>query len=230
METLTRLRHLLAPAVGALVLVVALFALDLGPVLALVLGGLVWAGTALTLMPKKRFGSLDKAQGLVYGADMIRGELESALARTASIRRLAARLDWPNIGDRLGRIAASAEAIINDVERNPGDYRRMRKALTHYLAHVETIAERLAYMAESGALDTETRRRSEKTLVGVEQVFVDYTRRMVQDEAHDLDARISLLEQEIRAEGVLPPGEGAARRDPLTPPPLPGRPGQGGQR
>ena len=225
MSALTRMRHLLAPALGAVVLVVALFGLDLGPVMAVILGALVWGGAALTLMPRRRFGGLAKAQGLVYDAEMIRGELEAAVARVASIRRLGSTLALPGISDQLGRITASAEAIINDVERSPADYRRMRKALTHYLGHVETIAERVAYMHGTGALDRDTRQRTERTLSGVEQVFVDYTRRMVQDEAHDLDARIALLEQEIRAEGVVPRGSGD------TPPAAPGtgRRRQGGK-
>ena len=226
MKTLTRLRHVLAPGLGALVLVAALFALDLGPVMAIVLGLLVWGGTALTLMPRRRFGGLAKADGLVYDSEMIRKELEATVVRVASIRRLGARLASPPITDRLNRITASAESIIDDVERNPADYRRMRKALTHYLAHVETITERLVYMAGTGTLDPETRSRTEQTLAGVEQVFVDYTRRMVQDEAQDLDARIALLEQEIRAEGVLPPNGPTARG--IRPGPV--RSGQGEDR
>lgn len=212
MAALTRLRHALAPALGAAVLVTAFIALDLGLIMAALLGAMVWGGIALTLMPRRRFGSLAKAQGLVYDPEIIRTELEAAVARVASIRRLGAGLALPAITEPLARITASAEKIIDDVERNPSDYRRMRKALTHYLSHVETIIERVGYMSGTGGLDPETRQRTERTLAGVEQVFVDYTRRMVQDEAHDLDARIALLEQEIQAEGVLPPAQSIDRK------------------
>ncbi len=212
MDPIYRLRHVIAPTLGAATILVALFGLGIVPTVAIALGALVWAGAALMLVPRRRFRSLLKAGDLGYDAALARRELETAAGRVRTLRRLGDRLDRldrPAMTVSLARITASAEAIMRDLERSPRDYRRMRKPLTHYLAHVETIAERYAYMrAAAGPVDPATTQRIERTLADLERVFEDYTRRAVEDEAFDLDSRILLLEQEIKAEGVTGTGPG----------------------
>lgn len=215
MDRIVSLRHAIAPILGAAVIVIALFGLDIVPTVAIVLGALVWAGTALLLSPRQRFKHLLKLDDLKYDAAAMRGELETAVGRIANLRRMAERMGRPALTGSLTRIADSADAMIADLERNPRDYRRMRKPLTHYLLHAETIAERFLYMQQTRTVDADLLRRTESTLGDLDRVFEDYKRRMVQDEAHDLDARIALLEQEIKAEG-LPP---EPRREPPPEPP-----------
>jgi hypothetical protein len=207
LDALTRYRHVIAPGLGAAVVVTAVFGLDTGPTFAILLGALVWAGAALMLVPSRPFARLLKRQGIGYDPQMLAGELEQAQGRIRAIRKVKDRLDAPVIGASLDRIASSAAAIIADLQRNPSDYRRMRKALMHYLAHAEIIAERFAYMHSLGAVRPETVRRTEHTLADLEKVFIEYNRRMFEDEEADMDARIALLEQEIRTEGIEGVGE-----------------------
>jgi len=61
-------------------------------------------------------------------------------------------------------------------------------------------------MAAAGPVDPATAQRIEHTLADLERVFEEYNRRAIEDEAFDLDSRILLLEQEIKAEGVSGPG------------------------
>jgi hypothetical protein len=204
MDRIVSLRHAIAPGLGAATIVVALFVLDVVPTVSIALGALVWVGTALMLSPRQRFKSLLKLENLKYDAGAMRAELETALGRIANLRRMAERMGRPSMAGSLMRIAESADAIINDLERNPRDYRRMRKPLAHYLGHAETIAERFLYMQETRTVGLDLLNRTEATLADLDRVFEEYKRRMVQDEAHDLDARIALLEQEIRNEGLPP--------------------------
>jgi hypothetical protein len=225
MDRIVRLRHAIAPGLGAATIVVALFGLDVVPTVSIVLGALVWAGTALLLSPRQRFKKLLSLDDLKYDATAMRAELETALGRIASVRRMAEKMGRPAIAGSLARIADSAEAIVDDLERNPRDYRRMRKPLTHYLKHAETIAERFLYMQRTRTVDPELLRRTESTLGDLDRVFAEYKRRMVQDEAYDLDARIALLEQEIRTEGLPPdPAGPPPAPQPPPPPPSPRRP------
>ena len=204
MDRIINLRHVIAPSLGAATIVVALFGLGVVPTVSIVLGVLVWVGVALMLSPRQRFKHILKLDDLKYDATAMRAELETAVGRIATLRRLGGRMGRPGLTGSLGRIADSADAIINDLERNPRDYRRLRKPLTHYLAHAETIAERFHYMQQTRTVDLDLLRRTESTLADLDRVFEEYKRRMVQDEAYDLDARIALLEQEIRREGLPP--------------------------
>ena len=214
MDRIIRLRHVIAPSLGAATIVVALFALDVVPTVSILLGVLVWVGAALMLSPRQRFKHFLKLNDLKYDATAMRAELETAVGRIGRLRRLAESLGRPSLTGCLNRIADAADAIINDLERNPRDYRRLRKPLTHYLAHAETIAERFHYMQQTRTVDLDLLRRTEGTLADLDRVFEEYKRRMVQDEAHDLDARIALLEQEIRSEGLPPmPPPDAKRGD-----------------
>ena len=213
MDRITRLRHAIAPSLGAATIVIALFGLGVVPTVSIMLGVLVWVGVALMLSPRQRFKHILKSDDLKYDATAMRAELETAVGRIANLRRLAERLGRPSLTGSLNRIADSADAIINDLERNPRDYRRLRKPLTHYVRHAETIAERFHYMQQTRTVDLDLLRRTESTLADLDRVFEEYKRRMVQDEVYDLDARIALLEQEIRSEGLPPEPPPDARRD-----------------
>ena len=57
-------------------------------------------------------------------------------------------------------------------------------------------------MRATAPIGAEIKDRVERTLGDLQQVFLEYNRRMVEDEAYDLDARLALLEQQIAGEGI----------------------------
>ena len=209
-QSLTKRRHIIAPIAGAITLAAATFLLQIDPIFAVVLGGLVWGGTTLVLAPTDPFKRITATEGLGFDPKFVSQELEKASGLIQRIRKMRESMRVSPIGDSIGRICQSAEAIIDDLARNPRDYRRMRKPLVQYLPHVETIVERFNYMEDGHAMDEETRRRTEEMLRDLERVFMEYNRRMMKDEAHDLDARIALLETAIDSEGI--DGVGGTRR------------------
>ena len=120
MDRIVRLRHAIAPSLGAAVIVIALFVLNIVPTVAILLGALVWAGTALLLSPRQRFKSLLKLDDLKYDAGAMRSELETAVGRIASLRRMSEKLGRPSLTGSLVRIADSADALIAlDAEVDP---------------------------------------------------------------------------------------------------------------
>ena len=208
-------RHVIAPilGIGVIGLVAGLTGLttlaQIG--FAVVLGGVVWIGAELVLAPSDPFAALKRAKAVGdVNTSFIARELEQANGRVARIRKARHGLKVSTLGNSVGRICDSAEAIIGDVTRNPKDFRRMRKPLAHYLDHVETIVDRYAYLASLGPVESATHRRIADTVTDLERVFVEYQRRMVEDETGDIDARLELLEREIEAEGIARTGRRGA--------------------
>ena len=135
--------------------------------------------------------------------EAIRDEVLAAEARVKTVRGLALRQGLTPVRAPLQQIAEHAKAIIADVRRSPGDYRRLRKALHHYLAHVETIAERLDYVTKTGTAESEMIERGKTTLTDLVAVFAGYREKATEDEKFDIDARMTLLEQEIQGRAAV---------------------------
>lgn len=202
-----RHRHIIAPSLGAgtVLLASAVLGPGLFPVL---IGGLVWAGTYFLLKPDDPYTELRKAAAdLSVDGQAIAEELGRVNARIDRLVAIVRKLDrlGPSavpVRASLVRIVEIAQVIVDDVVRTPADFPRMRKALVHYLGHVETVADRYAYMMDVGVADADVQLRLKRGLADLELLFKDYKRRMVDDEVFDLDARLTLLEQEIASEGI----------------------------
>ena len=206
-----RVRHIVALALGAAAMGLGVLALDVQPLVSAVVGVLVYGGTLLLTMPGNSFKSLTRRKDLGYAPEFVIAELQQARDRIQSIRKIRSRIQMFTIAESIGAIADSADAMVADLTRDPGDYRRLRKALAHYLPHVEIIAERYADLMEAGSMNADIRGRAEQTLADMQRLFVEYQRRMMADDTFDLDARISLLEQEVKREGVARSETGASR-------------------
>jgi hypothetical protein len=196
------LRHILAPLAGAAAIVAILVAFDIpmstrAPV-AVAVGLLVWGGAYFLLKPKAPKTGVLQA---VLDANT-RAELAEAEGRARTIRDVAGKISIEPVAVSLVRIAEYADTIIGDVRRDPKDYPRLRKPLAHYLKHVDSIADRLLYISRVGRAADDIVQRAVITLKDLELVFLEYNRRMIEDEAFDLDARMALLETEISMEGI----------------------------
>ena len=195
-------RHGVPLLLGAATVAMSWQGLAMGATVSLGLGALVWLGGALVLNPPRLLDKTSEARSIPIEQPMFKKEVEDAVRRIARLRMLRERVDSEPLRDSLEAIADSATVMISDLRRNPSDYRRLRKALNHYLRHVEIVTERYAYMRATAPVGSEIKDRVERTLGDLQQVFLEYNRRMVEDEAYDLDARLALLEQQIAGEGI----------------------------
>ena len=205
MRSSDRARKVLAPLLGLAVGGGIIWALGwwwLAVPAALVVTGTLW----VMLAPEGAFDPRRRRRAAALDGlpPSFRDEIQAAGTRIAAVRALAYRFGTDPLRETLLEIAEHARAILDDVERAPQDYRRMRKALTHYLRHVETIAERLSYIARQdgtdGATNEEAMARSRTTLAELVPVFRHYRETSLEDETFDIDSRLTLLEQEIRGE------------------------------
>ena len=162
-------------------------------------GVAVWFVAGLLFNLPKPGAAAARTSGL---SPQFAAELDQARQRIKSTRALAWRPGMDAVREPIDRITETARAIVADIERTPADYMRLRKALTHYLAHVETIADRLAYLYKSQSADQATVERARTTLGELETVFAAYRERAFDDERFDLDTRLELLERDIGGERI----------------------------
>ncbi len=203
MSAVERSRKIIAPVIGLAVGAAIVWTVGwwwLAVPAALLVAAALWVMLAPEGTFDPRRAKTDAA--LAGMPEMFREEIRDAGERIKALRTLAYRFGTDPLRDTLLTITEHARAILDDVEHAPKDYPRMRKALTHYLKHVETIAGRLDYMARQGASDEAALTRSRATMGDLAAVFQRYRDRMLEDEAFDIDSRLTLLEQEIGAEQV----------------------------
>jgi hypothetical protein len=206
-QRLKEWRHVIAPAAGAVVILAVTFAAPGQLLMALVAGGLTWAGSALLLSPANPFARLRGRSDLAIDAAAMEAELTLAQARIETIAAAAEPLSDEVLQGALMQITGIASTILDEVNHQPAGYPQVRKALVHYLAHTAAIAEGVARLDERDG-GSGTRERARQTLPRLAQVFAQYRDRALERDVFDIETRISVLEQELQ-QVALPPGKKA---------------------
>ncbi len=133
-----------------------------------------------------------------------RRDMRSAVANVGKLRRWADIFDGHVLQGILSRIADLADATIQEVSRDPGDFPRVRKALVHYLGHVVAVLDQLATI-HVGTGREEHLNRAAGTLERLLPIFESYRSKAFENDAIQLDARLDMLDQEIVAHGRSTP-------------------------
>lgn len=128
------------------------------------------------------------------------GELDRAKQQIATLRRIAYAPMLEPLRESLLGISDTARQIVADVTRRPADYPKVRRLLTHYLGHVEGIADRLDHMRKNGPVDAGAMERSAAMLGELRTVFEQYRQDKAAEAVSDIDARLSVLEIDLEVE------------------------------
>jgi 5-bromo-4-chloroindolyl phosphate hydrolysis protein len=126
--------------------------------------------------------------------------LMAARDRIEALRRAAAALPAAR-ESRVLALADTADRILERVEADPGDLRRVDRFLRRDLAAAADVAERYATI-DAGALEAgrsaELSRKFDSALTDLERVFEKHHARTYDDELFELEARLELLESQGR--------------------------------
>lgn len=189
-----------------------------GLVIALATGFTAWAGAGHSLPIALAFGTgAFAAFALLYGldprrspgvaqhstgnAERIAAALQQAEQQILSIDQARGRIDQPELEQRLYRITARARDILTEIAHDPGDFRRARKFLNTYLDGAQRVIAGYARAHASGHSDT-LEDNFRRVLVTIEEVFEQQYQRLLQNDLHDLDVQMEVLETQLRREGL----------------------------
>jgi 5-bromo-4-chloroindolyl phosphate hydrolysis protein len=172
------------------------------PVASLVLALGTYLGVFLAL--PRRSSLADRLRLSLQDAEVTPEEAARALMaardRIEALRRAAAALRAER-ASRVLALADTADRILERVEADPGDLRRVGRFLRRDLAAAADIAERYA-MIDAAALEhgrsEELRRKFDAALNDLERVFEKHHARTYDDELFELEARLELLESQGR--------------------------------
>jgi len=189
-----------------------------GLVIALATAFTAWAGVGHSLPIALAFGAgAFAAFALLYGLDPRRSSsvtdtspgntervtaaLQQAEQQILTIDHARSQINQPELNQRLDRITALARDILAEIANDPRDFRRARKFLNTYLDGAQRVIAGYARAHVSGHSDTlEDNFRS--VLVTIEEVFEQQYQRLLQNDLHDLDVQMEVLETQLRREGL----------------------------
>ncbi len=154
---------------------------------------------------------------LTFGPDPLRAKgiaglegeaLDDAVAKIENGRRLIAEmraavdpLRDPELRARVGRLAGEAEALLDEVARDPTDVRRARRLLSVYLVGARDAAVKYAQTVERGR-DEEARAAYLALLDDLEGHVARSRKALTADERTALDVEIEVLRDRLKMEGV----------------------------
>ncbi len=128
--------------------------------------------------------------------------LEEARAKVRAIETQARGLHSRELKERLARITRSAEAVLAQIEKDPGDLRRRaRRFLVTYLDGTRDVVS--GYRAQQQDLaDTPLADNFRHVLETVERVFEEQREILKRNESLDLEVQIEVLKTQLEREGV----------------------------
>ncbi len=127
--------------------------------------------------------------------------LEEARAKVRAIETQARGLHSRELKERLARIIRSADAVLAQIEKDPGDLRRARRFLVTYLDGTRDVVGK--YRAQQQDLaDTPLADNFRHVLETVERVFEEQRDILKRNESLDLEVQIEVLKTQLEREGV----------------------------
>jgi uncharacterized membrane protein YccC len=136
---------------------------------------------------ERNLGRLEAASGVVGG--VARFDAANAAAGKAAI----------------DKAASAVRAVIDDVKRDPKDFRHARRFLAAYLESAVRIAETYAEIMSRGVHEGEAARAAKKSEAALETFAAAFDKlrtRLLEDDAMELGAEIETLERTLEAEGL----------------------------
>ncbi|MEO1090361.1 MAG: 5-bromo-4-chloroindolyl phosphate hydrolysis family protein [Pseudomonadota bacterium] len=193
-----------AAAVGVGFAVIGLLATGSGLVTSLLVGAAGAASCVLTYgLDPKTAKMLDASTAKRTGmqTEQVLKALEEAETKLADIRHSANGLANRELKGRIERIIDRANAVLDEIERDPKDLSRARRFLNTYLDGTRNVIK--GYVARQDDFsETELAQNFKNVLATIEKVFDEQVEHLKKDEALDLDVAIDVLHTQLTKEGV----------------------------
>lgn len=134
----------------------------------------------------------------IKGGPAVKAAFADALPALARIERVVETTPKNSVRDRFERIAETGRAIIVDVEEDPGHLAAVSRLLTYYLPRTADLADAYTQLREKNADAGPRRAAMDDVLIKLEDAFVHYADRLVDDDMKGVDIDIRLLNEALK--------------------------------
>jgi 5-bromo-4-chloroindolyl phosphate hydrolysis protein len=181
-------------------------------------GGVIAVGAGLTAMIAGHNLAIGICFGLAallgfyltYGFDRrlklssnkdVASALEDAYLKLEKLDAAGDDIGSRDMRERLGRIIAWGERILDRIGDDPEDFRRARKFLNVYLDGAQQVTEKFAKAQDAGK-SAELEENFRTLLADMETVCEEQYEHLLDDDLVDLDVQIEVLTTRLKREGV----------------------------
>jgi hypothetical protein len=165
------------------------------------------SGTLPTPPPLRQLGGERRA--LPKGVDASVAELISAAHdEVDGIMVAAESIVKPDVRDRVARLCATAQRILDELRKEPRQIEMARAFLTYYLETAHRIVRGYADLSRRGVDSADvaaTLARAEASLEAIQQTFDRQLASLLEHDVIDLDSEVALLEKTVQMDNLLSP-------------------------
>ncbi|OEO32859.1 5-bromo-4-chloroindolyl phosphate hydrolase [Devosia insulae DS-56] len=166
--------------------------------IAVIIGGLVFAGLVFLLTPRQLFDGVDektigKGQ-LAYARDLL---IEAAAPRQ-QLELAAEAIDDPEVRLRARHLAEISADVVGKVEANPASATAVRRFLSYYLPRAAEIADGYRLLEQKRNPDTQRLTEINAVMIKLEDAFVHYADGLVDAELGTLDVDLKLIQASLK--------------------------------
>ncbi len=197
------LRWIISAAISTGVFSLLFIMVDAGALISLILGGTAFAGGALLLSPEKLdpvFEALAKENGI--SPSQLRKILKNGKAKVKTLRDSAADIKDQPIKSEIIKIAATAEKIFQDFERDPKDIKAARQFITYYLDAAINVINQYSDLSENAPDKKVFQVKVTDLLKTIGKSFDTQLKKLYEDDFLNLDVEMKVLEKTIKSEGL----------------------------
>ncbi len=132
--------------------------------------------------------------------------IREAQTQVDEIAAAAESIEKPQIRHKIALLCRTAEDILAELRKDPGQVSLARPFLSYYLEAAHRIVRGYADLAHRG-LDTEdalsTMARAEASLASIQRAFDGQLAALLQHQVLDLDSEIALLEKTVQMDSIM---------------------------
>ncbi len=159
------------------------------------------AFTVLTLRRRKQIAELPPAPTIKVRADELAKKLDQCRDTLLSQQK---KIRNETVSAAAGSMTRTMDLIADELERDPKDRNKVRKLANHYTAMITGLVDKYIQL-ESQAVDGEniisSMKRIEEGLTGADDALKRILDDMFSDDAMEVSADITVLEQLLKTEG-----------------------------
>ncbi|TFG63735.1 MAG: hypothetical protein E4H36_04875 [Spirochaetales bacterium] len=136
---------------------------------------------------------------------MIEEALKDGQEKLAKLRAYSAKIQHREIKDKTDSICNTTGKILDDIKKDPKDYRAARQFLNYYLDSTLKILKRYVEISSHGASSSDIQsvlKKVENTLTTIDSAFKKQLAKLMEDDVLDLDTEITVLKRTIEMEGL----------------------------